>query len=215
MQDRLTIANCNGGSVTSEFLVSITDTLSSDSRIQFAAMSSPYLVENRNRLVQDFLGSRREWLLMIDSDMEWDLRDIWKLRESADRVERPVVSGLYFHNFGSGASASPVAWGPGREPVEWRAGGVQEVSGFGAGFLLMHRGVLEKLTAVYGHPFDVEYEDGWMVGEDLVLCRRLRLLDVTPCVNCDVVVGHAKKVILRPNIGALVQESPKLLEAAV
>lgn len=200
----LTVGNVNAGTVAVGFAESLARTIARDPGVGFVHACSPYVSENRNAVVEAFLGvPSAEWLLMVDSDISWMPDQIDQLVASADEEERPVVSGLYFHPLGdhdSASSAYPVAWGDDLEPVEWRRGGMQRAAFVGSGFLLLHRSALRSVSETFERCFDYERDrDGAFVGEDIVLCRRLARLDLPVYVNCDVVVAHLRPVGLVPD----------------
>ena len=78
--------------------------------------------------------------------------------EAADPGERPVMSALYWVLAGGGTQV-PAAYTAGPDAngdllftalAEWDDGAVTEIDGCGAGCLLIHRTVLEKLQPVTG-----------------------------------------------------------------
>lgn len=138
----------------------------------------------RNYLVQQFLADDSfTHMLWVDADLGFDPRAPLKLLQA----ERDVVAGVY------PVKTSP-AWFP-FEPTGEIDGELVEAKTLPTGFLLVSRAAIEAVAApapVYTlyhggreipcpHVFDLELEtrdDGRqvLVGEDVVLCKRLRAL---------------------------------------
>lgn len=169
--------------------------------------SSANVSAARNTLVDRFLGheSQAEWLLFIDSDMQWDHDAIDRMLAVADAATAPIVGGLCF-----GASRGvlyPTIYTlreiDGRLTTV-RAGGyphdeVVACDATGAAFLLIHRNVL---VAMRDHGFNKTFPwfmetemDGQPVGEDITFCLRARQLGFPIHVDTRVKVGHHKSTI--------------------
>lgn len=131
---------------------------------------SGLLSRGRNQLVADFLAipSGADWLLMLDADQQLMLDGFDKLIAAAHHAERPIVSGLYF-----GAWATqfyPVAVPmifhamPGTNrfrPVEgYERDAVIPIDSAGAGCLLVHRSVLERIAEDATDQTTAHFEDG-------------------------------------------------------
>lgn len=212
----LVIANVNSGLVTAQYAAALAETFRRFPAALYLTASSPYVTENRNRLLHEFLETDRPWMLMIDSDIHWTPDQIAALRLTADERARPVVSGLYFQPFGSGVTASPCAWALDRQQVDWSDGGLVEAVAFGAGFMLCHASVLRHLAlAQDGVVFEQRYVEGRFLGEDLIFCRSVRALGHRLWVHTGVIVSHVKPTMLRPNLGGLIEETASLDEVAV
>jgi GT2 family glycosyltransferase len=183
------------------------------------AFGGPNIPDNRNRSVGAFLTlGGAEWLLFVDSDIAFEPEAVYALLDSADPIERPIVSALIF-NWHNGRSM-PI-WinrGPDGDyrRVEQFSLGMQPIDACGAGFLLIHRSVLEKMRERY------EGKDAWMwfandqvqttegpkrLGEDYTFCQRARDLGFAIFGNGDVRVDHLK---IRPqNLQTFLQENPQ------
>jgi hypothetical protein len=152
----------------------------------------------RNFGCQMLLGSRREWLLFLDSDVCPPADAVLRLLAH----DKPFISGLYCRR--SVPHGVPVCmrnyqWvtelpGPGEDPVI-------EVDFVGAGMLLIHRSVLERLQSLPhppGKPWfhwrvdlagHVPHGEG--ISEDFWLCRRVKdELGITPLVDTSVRCMH-------------------------
>ena len=77
-----------GPNVSFNFMHSVVNLFKDDWQHRFLAdyilVPGPYIHENRNRLVQEFMEAGRDWLFMVDNDMVFDPRDVWALFEVAD-----------------------------------------------------------------------------------------------------------------------------------
>lgn len=178
------------------------------------AQSGPRIAETRTRIVTQFLDSeplaRAQWLVMVDSDMVFTHDDVHDLLERADPVERPILGGLCF----AGQSVDtmwptlyratrPTPGGPiDMEKIrDYPAGQMVEVDATGAAFLVVHRGVLERMREAFpgAYPWFVEgHVDSWgrPHGEDIAFCLRAKSLGYPVHVDTRVRVGHVKQIIL-------------------
>lgn len=200
----LAIGNVNGGTVRAGYLESVLRA-GFEFGCGYLHAQGLYVPELREEVARRFLDeTEHEWLLFVDSDILFTPDNVRVLLESSDRADRPVVSGTYFADFRSGVK--PVAWidEPDSEHVDWRQGArvssLVECGTVGAGFLLIHRGVLELLREKHGVCFEAErdVESGKVVGEDVLFCRRVRACGVPVFLNAGVTVGHEKTLALGP-----------------
>lgn len=153
-----------------------------------------------------------EWMCWMDTDMSlqtWDALD--QLLLSADPVERPIMSALYFGYMNNGNKIVPVWYGrdfDGRIVNLTKFGsGVQRLGVVGMGFCLIHRSVFEKFGDKYAHtgwlyfghdrapwtPEPNEWNDVLPFGEDNCFCHRCDSLGIPIHGNGSIVVEHRKK----------------------
>lgn len=183
--------------------------------------TSSGVVEGRNEVVREFLGSAAEWLFFIDTDMGFEPDALDQLIAVADPVERPIVGGLCF---GFGPIADRLGAGNslikrpfptifdlrekeddvGFEPRWWYTPGVpQRCAATGAALLLVHRTVLEQIQAKWGdawfdrmkHP---KAKKLW--GEDTSFCMRAGLLGLPVWVHAGVQSSHSKVIMVTQDI---------------
>ena len=167
--------------------------------------SSANVSAARNEIVRRFLEhhTAAEWLLFIDSDMQWDHEAIGQLLEVADPTSAPIVGGLCFGairdqlfptiyrltpTIEGGLTTTRVGDYPRDQLVACDA--------TGAAFLLIHRDVL---TAMREREFNRTFLwfqetelDGLPAGEDLTFCLRARGMGVPIHVDTRIKVGHHK-----------------------
>ena len=167
---------------------------------------SPLLAFNRNKLVTQFLEHSLEWLCMVDTDIVFSTDAVSRLLDSADPIERPVISALYFV-FENGVK-TPAAYlntaKPGedldvRAIAETNDKVVGRVFATGAGFLLVHRSVYETIQKDSGGDtcwFREGVIDQRDFGEDISFCIRAGISGFPVHVNTGVRVGHIKSAML-------------------
>lgn len=159
--------------------------------------SGPVLQKTRSDLVERFLLTDAEWMLMIDSDMKFEPDLLDQLLEHADPETVPVlgplcysvnqdgpfpvmykVIGNRFANYASPAEDS-----------------LLQVDGLGAACLLVHRTAFEKISQIEDWPgrwFDILFFGDEPLGEDLSFMLRLRQAGVPVHVHTGIPIGHVK-----------------------
>jgi GT2 family glycosyltransferase len=158
---------------------------------------------------------RAKWMLMIDSDMVWDPRDVYKLLEVADAADRPIVGGLCFAG-GRGTDFYPTVFNLERndagnvrtKPVmDYPRDALVKVGGTGAAFMLIHQWVIKEMGEKFAklangspnpYPWFIEGVDseGNIYGEDTGFCRNAQALGIPIHVHTGVRVGHEKSYII-------------------
>ena len=170
--------------------------------------SSANVSAPRNLLTSKFLDEYdADWLVWIDSDMQFDADAIDRLLAVADPVERPIVGGLCFGM--SQGKLFPTIYMLAKDDDgktrTVRVGNyppdqVVRVAGTGAAFLLIHRSALETIRAREFNktfPFFQESEmHGQPVGEDITFSLRALACDIPMHVHTGVKIGHHKSQLL-------------------
>ena len=159
--------------------------------------SGPQMCEGRNLLVEDFLATDGQWLLMVDTDMVFTHTAV----EDLMRNDARVVGGLCFgvnKEFGQFPSMYQNQDGLPVVMLDYPQGSV-EVDATGAAFLLTHRTVFENHRRNHIHTWFHRREipptnnhPGGILGEDLSWCWWLRENDVKIIVDTTVEIGHMK-----------------------
>ena len=171
----------------------------------------------RNHLTSQFLDDNpeAEWLLWVDSDMEFEADALTRLIASADPVERPIVGGLCFgEDAETGLFPTIYVF---QKDADERVSCIRlgdypddtmfEVAATGAAFLLIHRGALEAMRAQNFDPVFPFFEELKMydkpVGEDIAFCARARSTrtetwptGIPIYVNTGIHIGHHKSHML-------------------
>lgn len=215
MSGKVAVLNLNPGEVRVEFLEScvrmvVEDT--NDRKVigQFrSAIAGPLLDIYRNRGVEWFLNDTDcEWLLFIDSDIVFTTQDIYTLLDQADPATTPVVSGVYLMILPEGIRPSLFFRGVGEDKkssfIPWQGPlpdqpHLVQVDGTGAGFLLIHRSLLQGMLNVFQPPmpwFANEVQDGIIEGEDFTFCKRVQLMGYNVYCYTGVMLDHIKHTTL-------------------
>lgn len=206
------IGNLNPGEVKTQMFISCLN--ARDAGAQFTIIqSNGYLDDGRNEVVKRFLAeTEKNWLLFVDSDIEFTVADIERLVASADPDERPMVAGVYVSQVGEDGQIVPLIyfWDKSKAQQQMKVVdkdylngkvGLIECDGTGAGFLLLHRKFLIRMAQEYASRlslpwFDEPMYNGVHFGEDLAFFIRAAHLGVKLYVNADVRVAHHKQMRL-------------------
>lgn len=171
--------------------------------------SGATVADTRNWLTARFLDeSTAEWLLFVDADMIFPRHALDRLLSQANAYTTPVIGGLYFG--GNQDGVFPQLYHirdiPGLGPMTARPGelpdtdGLVEVDGTGAGFLLIHRRVLEEIRRrefSKAYPWWAETEmSGKPVGEDITFCLRAKMCGFKVHVDMGLPVDHHKTTVI-------------------
>ncbi len=175
---------------------------------------SANISSGRNALVEWFLASPAQWMIMIDTDMVWDGDAVHRLLAVADPVARPIVGGLCFAQEADTGAVWPVMFDLGgtEEQLQflrisdWPDGELLPVGSTGAAFLLIHRSVCEAIRDYRrpdgsrfstAYPWFQERELGGMrSGEDVSFCLRAAAVGKSIHVHTGVSIGHIKEHIV-------------------
>lgn len=208
------------GSVSTNFALSLLKFVQHDAAerkvyVDTIDCCGPYIPMNRNGIVELFLGgTKAEYLLSVDNDIQFSADAVYQLLDSADPAERPIVAGLYFTKYVDFTSTVWFSSGEGIlrgvpkniGPLEIQPG-LQEIGACGMGFTLIHRGVLEHMRGKYskddpwpwfGHDIVGTAEGRIRVGEDFTFCLRAQALGYTVYGDARVRVRHLKTQVLDP-----------------
>jgi len=185
-----------GPNVSFNFMHSVVNLFKDDWQHRFLAdyilVPGPYIHENRNRLVQEFMEAGRDWLFMVDNDMVFEPRDVWALLEEADKRGPGIYHGPYLDETGEVICAG--VWTDQEQmyhPLQRVPNETKQVGMVGAGFTLTHREVFAAIGP-----------DGWFSsirpdgGEDVSFCWRAREAGYTPWLVPTSMPGHFKSFLL-------------------
>lgn len=162
----------------------------------------------RNEIVAAFLETGIDWLWFIDTDMVFPPDVLERLLKTADKRERPIVGALCF-KWRNGREAVPTIYTINEENR------IVENLGYppdavvpcltGAGCILIHKSVLQKVGVEFPKPYQWFREDayhGMPISEDLTFCLRAISQGFPVHVDTSIVVGHEKPVIIDHNVHA-------------
>lgn len=145
----------------------------------------------RNELVARMKG---DWLVMLDTDIEFDPDVVARLVGTSTRYDLDIVSGLYVYKSNP---KLPIAYmynaATGRHEVigQWdRTADVFQVDSIGAGCLFLRRRALERLAAnsAAGGPFEIIPP----LGEDNSFFQRVRKAGIKAWCAWRIQVGHLR-----------------------
>ena len=167
---------------------------------------------------------KTDWLLWVDSDIVLDLEQIQKLWKTADKINKPVVSGVYFISKepeGTMMKPFPVLFDDVDQfqvryhhplPVDE----VIKCDSAGFGFVLMHKSIVPKMRAA--HPNKSMFmetgdgQDDHFVGEDIIFFRRMKAAGIPLYAHTGAIVKHMKRFSLDYDYYALYWANEHLKE---
>jgi hypothetical protein len=195
----------HGGTVRVEFMVSVMNVIANPFINNMSNSSAgPLIALARNNLVARFLERGQEdWLWCLDTDIVFSQDCINQLMAVADPVNKPIVSALYYTIMNGRRAVTIYDENPEfpetfDSPIDYPDSEVVKVDGTGAGCLLIHRSVLEKIYE------DNDKEQCWfremvinkkVIGEDLSFAVRARRSGFPIYVHTGVQVGHIKSIM--------------------
>ena len=206
---KVSIGSCDPGDVNGGFAFSLIQLVQARaSRLGpfVRVKGSGLLSKQRNRVVKQFLETKSDWLLMVDSDQQLPVLSFDKLIESAHETERPIIAGLYFASFETGhpyPKPIPTIYQDTPEgflPLHnYDKDSLFKIDAAGTGCLLVHRSVLEtmrdKCDFNQGKDWAWFWDgpiDGEWIGEDLLFCRRVRSLGFPIHAHTGAILPHYK-----------------------
>jgi hypothetical protein len=166
----------------------------------FPKVTGPRIASARNKLVEQFLASPGEWLLMVDTDMTMPADVLERFLKVAHKDKAPIVGGLCFGRGGEGLFPTIYRW-TGESftrPEGWDPNTMVACDGTGAACLFVHRSVFERVAEHFDPPF-TWFQEGLVlngtqeIGEDMAFCMRVRSLDIPIFVHTGIPFGHVKE----------------------
>jgi predicted glycosyltransferase involved in capsule biosynthesis len=151
---------------------------------------------------------KTDWLLWVDSDIVLSLDSMKMLWQAADKINKPVVSGVYFiskENEGSLMRPFPVLFNDVSEyQVQYLhplpENQVVKIDNAGFGFVLMHKSIVPKMRAANpGKGMFMETGDGiddHFIGEDIIFFRRMKAAGIPLHAHTGALVRHIKRFSL-------------------
>ncbi len=167
---------------------------------------------------------KTDWLLWVDSDIVLNLDAMKLLWQTADKINRPVVSGVYFiskQNEGTLMRPFPVLFDNVNEfQIKYHhplpENQVLKVDCAGFGFVLMHKSIVPKMRKAHpGKGMFMETGDGQddhFVGEDIIFFRRMEKAGIPLHAHTGALVKHIKRFSLDYDYYALYWANEHLKE---
>lgn len=186
-----------------------------------------YIDDNRNKIIRDALKTPFDYMLMVDSDIEFQPEQVYQLIAEAVKNDRQILSGLYFSFIQPDKPWPLPLWFseiddndcPHTFGVFKPTDSVVKLAGCGMGFCLIRRDVFEKFLTV------PEYaNDDWTWfsrdkyqwrglpkhhGEDVGFCARAGKLGIQAWGHLGIPVRHWKKWPIDLNVFRAMIEAAK------
>jgi hypothetical protein len=147
-----------------------------------------------------------DWALWVDSDIVLTKEVVKILWDTADKIARPVVSGVYFISKqmeNSLMQPMPAIFDEGENEYEIKykhplpRNQVLKVDHAGLGLVLMHKSVIKALHAKHGETDFVFAENNasgeQFIGEDIAFFRKVKAAGVPVYANTSALVKHMKR----------------------
>lgn len=175
----------------------------------FFQTGTPY-DHGRNLSVSYMLQNGADWWFGLDSDLVWPRDIVPRLIQQSETHRIPVISGMYFRR--SPPHSLPVAIRGGTWLQDYKPGSLVPVDLVGAGGLLIHRSVFERLK--YSRPeagktyFDWRvdargcspFPDNECMSEDFTLMLNIRKqLGIMPVLDTSIIGRHIGFCEFGPN----------------
>jgi glycosyltransferase involved in cell wall biosynthesis len=210
VNNQIILCWCDGGSTDGKFTESVV----------YAALTSKLPISSAMRVQGNQIGRQRQealnfwydktdfdWILWVDSDIvltEEALQLVWN---TADPINKPVVTGTYFiskENEGSLMAPYPAVfnWTDNEYQIKYihplPANAVIQVGSAGFGFVLMHRNAVTAMRRVHGSkPYFNETGVGeQFVSEDINFFRMMAKANVPLYTHTGALVKHMKRFAL-------------------
>ena len=211
MNETVTLCWCDGGGTDGKFTEGLV----------YTTLNRPIPITNAMRVQGNQIGRQRQvaletwydktdtdWLLWVDSDIEITNEALLKVWNAADKISRPVVTGVYFiskENEQSLMAPYPAVfnWVEGEEykiaylhPLPAEA--LVKVGSAGFGFVLMHRNAITAMRKMHGAiPYFNETGVGeQFVSEDINFFRLMDKAGVPLYTHTGALVKHIKRFAL-------------------
>lgn len=215
--EKMAIAYCSDGTVDELFLDSILSSCVQLTLESFPLVGRLKAIGNQIARQREYLLSTWEkegvdWLLWVDTDIEFKANDIKTLWDLADKDTKPIVSGVYFISYemqNSLPTPVPALYTNGRED-----GGAEivhplpsdleemQIESAGFGFLLMHKSVIEKLREKCKDlsPFsEINNVTGPFLSEDMAFFKNIKELKIPVYASLKTRLSHIKRFPLDQN----------------
>lgn len=188
-----------GDSVDPYFAISLGRMMADTDVFPIGIPSGPKIDTGRNLVVEAFLTTKKDWLLMVDTDMTWSPKMVKRLYDHRD--EGAVLSGLCGTAEAHYVPAVRNPDGPGFFYIAEPKDQVIEVAYTGAAFMLAHRSLYEKMRIEHNNEmpwfrFSTDRENAKDMGEDCEFCFRATDMGFRVLVDGSVRPGHRKKTTI-------------------
>jgi len=228
--DTVAIGWCDNGTTDGKFTEGLTTAI-------IAGAPNGMVINTSMRVQGNQIGRQRQvlfdhwadkiktdWLLWVDSDIVLNLDAMKLLWQTADKINRPVVSGVYFiskENEGTLMRPFPVLFDNVNEfQIKYHhplpENQVLKVDCAGFGFVLMHKSIVPKMReANPNQSMFMETGDGiddHFIGEDIIFFRKMQKAGIPLHAHTGALVKHIKRFSLDYDYYALYWANEHLKE---
>jgi hypothetical protein len=200
---------CDNGMVEGRFATAVIGTITESQKaginvVNHLRVNGNQIARQRQALFDAWETMGTDWLLWIDSDIIITPQVFKIIWNAADKITKPVVSGLYFVSneneqplmeplpamymeTGNEFLTQPIHPFPQNQLIP------VDITGFG--FILMHKSIIPKIKEVaQGHSVFGEKQNPGLkfVSEDVAFCRYLKKAGIQLYVHTGAMVQHMK-----------------------
>jgi len=181
-KEMLSIVWCDNGTTDGKFTEGLVYTL-----IHAASVGVPVnnairvqgnqIARQRQAAIEMWQQVNTDWALWVDSDIVLTKEMLKTLWDTADKVARPVVSGVYFIS----------------KNME---GSLMQVDNAGMGLVLMHKSVLKSLNEKFPGDFwfgENNERGEKFIGEDIAFFRKVKAAGIPVHAHTGVIAKHMKR----------------------
>lgn len=179
---KITICIPTMGSIKDATVMSLINAIGYTERcgylVDVAFKTDTYLIRSRNELVQIAIAGGSDYMMFIDSDLDFPADGIIKLLGH----KKDVIGGHYNRR---GLPRASTVFGFDKQPYFPQA--LEKVWAVPTGFMLI------KLSAIRWMPYPFDYirdEHGYFIGEDINFCKRLNENGVEVWCDPSIKIGH-------------------------
>jgi len=209
-KETVSFAWCDGGTVEGRFASGLLNTLLEAQRRGIKVTSSirvqgNQIARQRQSLIDYWYDNMQsDWLMWVDSDIVMSMDAFQLLWDSADKISKPLVTGVYFvsqENEQSLMEPTPALYMDTDNQYVTRAihpmpqNQLIPVDVAGFGFVLMHRSVVPKVREVAGE-FSVFGENqqaaNKFISEDVSFFRKAKQAGIQAYAHTGAHVAHLK-----------------------
>ena len=211
LEETVSIGWCDNGMVDGKFMDGVLSVLLSAPEMNINVTKKIRVGGNQigrqRQALFDYWAdtSNTDWLLWVDSDIILTPKTFKLIWDSADKNDKPVVSGVYFVSKETEKTLMepyPAIFFEGDTKHELRIihplpqNELIKVDSAGFGFLLMHKSIVPKLREMYKDYSLFAEEEGLgnkYVSEDIVFFRKLKEAGVDLYAHTGATVQHMKR----------------------
>lgn len=154
-----------------------------------------WLYEARNQMVEEFLGTGADYLLMVDTDMVFTPGHLRRLVA----LDTDVAAAAYMFDLGRLDAAVDTPDGIKTLLSDPLPDGPGQVDYAGSGFMLVKREVFEKIGGNWFDHITLEDDAKTWLWEDWSFCKRVKEAGFHIWLDPNCRPGHLKIVTLTPN----------------